>query len=310
MSEHHLPRVARRILNRPQLISERGALAVLGAIAPRLGIGRVCDAGGAVLELPAGLEKSAGNVGAPERHWDSDQPFAFNAENGIAYIPVEGELVHRYGYLEPSSGMTGYDAIKFKVQAAAGAPQVKGILVDFDSPGGEVYGCQGAAEVIFEARQAKPIWALVNEQATSAAYWLASAAHAVFAPTTADAGSIGVVMVHVDISQALAKEGLTVTLIHAGEHKVDGHPFAPLPDAVHAELQAELAEVHTLFAGAVARNRGLSVEAVLGTEARVYMAPAAVEAGLVDAVASEDEVVEEFAALLARHQPAALPRKP
>ncbi len=301
---------ARRILNRPQLISERGALAVLGAIAPRLGIGRVCDAGGAVLELPAGLEKSAGNVGAPERHWDSDQPFAFDAESGIAYIPIEGELVHRYGYLEPSSGMTGYDAIKFKVQAAAAAPQVKGILLDIDSPGGEVYGAQGAAEVIFQAREAKPIWALINEQATSAAYWLASAAHAVFAPATADAGSIVVVMVHVDISKALAKEGLSVTLIHAGAHKVDGHPFAPLPDEVRDEFQAELSEVHTLFAGAVARNRGLSVEAVLGTEARVYMGPDAVEAGLVDAVASEDEVVKEFAALLARPQPAALPRKP
>ena len=310
MSEHHLPRVARRILNRPQLISERGALAVLGALAPRLGIGRICDAGGLLLDLPAGLEKSAGNVGAPERHWDSDQPFAFDAESGIAYIPIEGELVHRYGYLEPSSGMTGYDAVKFKVQAAAAAPQVKGILVDIDSPGGEVYGAQGAAEIIFQARAAKPIWALVNEQATSAAYWLASAAHAVFAPATADAGSIGVVMVHVDMSRALEEEGLTVTLIHAGAHKVDGNPFAPLPDGVRDEFQAELAEVHTLFAGTVARNRGLSVEAVLGTEARVYMGSDAVEAGLVDAVASEDEVVKEFAALLARHQPAALPRKP
>ncbi len=299
MSDHVLPRVARRILNRPQLISERGALAVLGALAPRLGIGRVYDAQGVALEIP--LSMASGELAESDDSDRSDgRVFAFYPDTGIAYIPIEGELVHRFGHLEPFSGMTGYDAIKHKVQDAAEDSAVKGILLDIDSPGGEVFGVDGTAEAIFQAREAKPIWALVNEQATSAAYWLASAAHAVFAPVTSECGSIGVVRLHVDMSGALEKEGLAVTIITAGAHKVDGHPFAELPDDVREALQLEVNAIHELFVGVVARNRGLAVERVMGTEAAIFRGPPAMAIGLVDAVASEDEVFQGFAERLAR----------
>lgn len=305
MSDHVLPRVARRILNRPQLISERGALAVLGALAPRLGIGRVYDAHGVALEIP--LSTASGELVEPD---DRDRPagriFDFYPDTGIAYIPIEGELVHRFGHLEPTSGMTGYDAIKHKVQDAAEDAEVKGIMLDIDSPGGEVFGVDGTAEAIFQAREAKPIWALVNEQATSAAYWLASAAHLVIGPVTSESGSIGVVRLHVDMSGALDKEGLFVTIIHAGAHKAEGNPFEPLPDDVREAVQLEVNTVHEMFAGVVARNRGLSIEAVMATEAGVFMGPDAMAVGLIDAVASEDEAFRGFAERLARPESVAL----
>ncbi|HDZ74385.1 MAG TPA: S49 family peptidase [Aurantimonas coralicida] len=304
----HLPFWSRRLLGKPHLISERGALAVLGAIAPRLGIARVLDASGVALDLAAPLSPPA--AAFDDHECDGSERggrlFAFDESTGIAHIPIEGELVHRFGHLNPHSGMTGYNAIKLKVLAAAEDPAVKGTLLDFDSPGGEVFGADGAAEAIFLAREAKPIWALVNEMATSAAYWLASAANVVIAPPTADTGSIGVVMVHVDMSRALDIEGLTVTLIHAGAHKVDGHPFEPLPEGVEAGFQAEVDEIRNLFAGKVARNRGMTAAAVLDTEARVFMGAAGETAGLIDAVASEDEVIDEFAARLARAETVAL----
>ncbi len=309
MSDHALRRIARRILNQPHLISERGAVAVLGALAPRLGVGRLINADGdyELLNLPNAEDKARISLESDQgRRIDAARCFHFDAESGIAVIPIEGELVHRFGHLDPYSGMTGYDGIKMKVQAAEDDPAVKGILLDIDSPGGEVSGCDAAAEAIFAAREAQPIWALINEQATSAAYWLASAAHVVFSPVTGDAGSIGVVTLHVDMSEALEKEGLTVTLIHAGAHKIDGHPFAALPDYVRKNIQTDLTTLHELFAGKVARNRGLTMEAVLATEAEVYMAQDAIAAGLVDAVASEDEVFEEFAAQLARPESTAL----
>lgn len=306
----HLPRVARRILNKPLLISEQGALAVLGALAPRLGIARVLDASGLELDLGAPVSPPARAFTDAERDAGGrgNRLFDFDPESGIAYVPIEGELVHRFGHLDPYSGMTGYDAIKRKVAAAAVDPAVEGILLDFDSPGGEVYGAAGAAEAIFAARAAKPIWALVNELACSAAYWLASAAHVVIAPATADVGSIGVLRIHVDMSRALEEEGLTVTLIRAGAHKYDGHPFAPLPDEVLAKNQAEVEAVRLLFARGVGQGRGLPIKAVLDTEAQVFMAAEGKAAGLVDAIASEDEALQEFAARLARQQPAALPR--
>ena len=304
----YLPFNARRILNKPQLISERGALAVLGALAPRLGIARALDSAGRVIDLgppPAAAFDQEGM--GDEKPAAGRRLFDLDEATGIAVIEISGELVHKFAFLQPTSGMTGYNAIKIKLDAAIDDPAVKGILLDFDSPGGEVFGANDTAEAIFLAREAKPIWALINEQAASSAYWLASAAHLVFAPETADCGSIGVVMVHVDMSEKLRQEGLSVTLIHAGKHKVDGDPFRPLPPGIEAEFQAEVETVRTLFATKVARNRKMSVDAVLATEARIYMGASGVLAGLVDAVGSEDEIFELFATRLALADSMALP---
>jgi signal peptide peptidase SppA len=302
MTDGHLPRVSRRILNTPQLISESGAAAILGALGPRIGVSALRLPSGEVQRLDSPPALTARTVHASSRDFGSDRVFAFDPATGIARIPIEGELVHRFGHLEPFSGMTGYDAIKMKVAEAAADPAVKGILLDIDSPGGEVYGCAACAEAIFEARAAKPIWAVANELATSAAYFLASAAHNVFVPETADLGSIGVVMMHVDMSAALKQEGLNVTLIHAGAHKVDGNPFQPLPAAVREEFERGVLAVYDVFVAAVARNRGLREAAVRGTEAQIYMGADAVKAGLADGVASIDNVDAEFAAQLGRHE--------
>lgn len=295
-----LHRIARRVLNRPCLITPDGALAVLSALAPRSNIARVRlpDGDGAIQALDA-LEMEARNaaIRRPERE---HRLFDFDPETGIAYVPVEGELVHRYGHIDPCSGLTGYDGLAVKIGEAAADPLVRGILLDIDSPGGEVHGCAACAEAIATARQAKPIWAVANEMACSAAYWLASAADVLVAPATADVGSVGVVMLHADISAALTEAGITVTLIHAGAHKVDGHPYAPLPAPVRDHLQAECETVRTMFVDAVARHRRTSPDAIRATEARVYMGADALAAGLIDAVAGFEETYQEFAAQLGR----------
>lgn len=298
---HCLQRISRRVLNRPQLITPDGALAVLSALAPRANIARVALAneGGALVTLEA-PEIAARNEQARARaDGREDRCFAFDPETGIAYLPIEGELVHRYGHIDPCSGLTGYDGITVKVQEAAADPAVRGILLDIDSPGGELYGCDGCAEAIYRARQAKPVWAIANELAASAAYWLASAADVLVVPRTGDAGSIGVVMMHADMSGAMDKAGITVTLIHAGAHKVDGNPYQALPKDVQSRLQAECETARGLFVESVARYRGRPASAFEATEALVYMGEDAVTAGLADAVADFDETYQEFARSLA-----------
>ena len=314
MSEHSLPRVARRIFPAAHLISPAGAANVLAALAPRLGIGYLVEPSGHVLNFDAGNQvlpsKEAHNLGLPARNWDSSRDFAFDEATGIAHIPIEGELVHRFGHLDPHSGMTGYDGIKLKVQAAHKDESVKGILLDIDSPGGEVYGLEGAAKAILAARVDKPVWAMVNEYAASAAYWLASAADRIFLPPLGDVGSIGAVIIHKDVSGALEQAGVVITLIHAPKdgHKVDWSPIDGLSDEARDELQGRADFAYARFVAGVAEGRGISEDAVRATEARVLMAPDALAAGLIDAIAFEDEVTEEFAARLARPQPAALPR--
>lgn len=283
-----LPRIARRVFNRPQLITQEGARMVLAALAPRLGVASLRDGSGESMSLQIDTP--------PER---DRRTFAFDAETGIATIPISGELVFKSGDLDPVSGMTGYDGIKIKLLDAIAAAEVRGILFDIDSPGGEAAGVVDLAEMIFAASRIKPIWAIANELAASAAYFLASAAGNVFLPRTGEVGSIGVVLLHTDISEQLANQGVEVTLIFAGDRKVDGNPFEPLPARVRRELQAGVNEIYELFVNSVARFRGLTPQAVRATEAGVFMGGAAVAVGLADAVASEDEVYSAFASRLA-----------
>jgi ClpP class serine protease len=289
------PHIAQRLFNTPLLVEPRKAQAIMGVLAPRLGIGR--------LRLPDGGELSAAEMRAGvSLEADRGMGRVFEMFDGVAYIPIEGTLVNKSGSLDPWSGMTGYDGLAVKLNAAMEDPAVRGILFDIDSPGGEVAGLFDLVDQVFESRQSnggKPIWAVASDLAASAAYALASAADLLFLPSTGQVGSIGVVTMHVDFSKALEEEGLTVTLIFAGAHKVDGHPFAPLPEAVRADIQAEIDMVYSVLAETVGRNRPQLGEAgARATEARIFLGEGAIAGGLADGVASFREVFATMAAEL------------
>lgn len=102
------------------------------------------------------------------------------------------------------------------------------------------------------------------------------------------------VWAHQDYSGAQEQRGISVTLVHSGEHKVDGNPYEPLPEGVRTEIQGELDELRQLFAVTVSNGRNISVESVLATEARMYMGQAAVDVGFADAVMSKDQAFQTF----------------
>jgi ClpP class serine protease len=142
----------------------------------------------------------------------------------------------------------------------------------------------------------KPTIAILTDYALSAGYLLASAARQIVMPETGWAGSIGVITLHADMSAALEKDGLRVTVLSSGAHKADGNPFAPLPAPVADKIRADLAATRDLFAETVARHRGprLTKAAALATEAQVYTGPNAVAAGLADAVMRPSEAFAAF----------------
>lgn len=170
--------------------------------------------------------------------------------------------------------------------------------LEIDSFGGEVAGVFDLADTIRKARTAKPVWAFVAEHAFSAGYALASQADRIVLPRTGAVGSIGIVVMHADLSGQLTDAGVTVTLIHSGAHKVDGNPYTPLPDPVRARIQMEIDGIRTLFAETVAAGRGrsLSAEAALTTEAECYRGSDAVAAGLADEVSDPASAFATFAA--------------
>ncbi len=224
-----------------------------------------------------------------------DEPYRI--VQGAAVMPIVGSLIHNSGLMDADSGNVGYDGITARLRLAMADPQVRGIWVPIDSYGGEVSGCFDCAAEFRANREAaggKPIWFCINEAAYSAAYAIASQGDVVLAPRTAGCGSIGVVMMHVDYSEMLADEGVKVTMIHAGEHKVDGNPYEALPAEVYQEWLAGCEDVRRLFAETVAAGRGISVQAALDTEARCFDATDGLRLGLVDAVASAKDGFAAF----------------
>ncbi|MBP8141719.1 MAG: S49 family peptidase, partial [Acidovorax sp.] len=219
----------------------------------------------------------------------------YRVVDGVAVISAMGGLVHRTKLAADSSLLIGYNDLAADVEDALGKSDVHAIALVMDSPGGEVAGAFELAERIYAARGRKPIVAVADGMAASAAYLAASAADEVVLTNTSYVGSIGVVMRHVDFSRALANDGITVSHIFAGEHKIDGNPYQPLSDAVRAALQADIEGLYQMFVQAVAKHRGMDEQAVRDTRAGVYRGVAAVAARLADRIGTVDAVVAELA---------------
>ncbi|MGV8988126.1 MAG: S49 family peptidase [Cypionkella sp.] len=294
--------IAQRAFNTPLLVEPSKAMAFLSGLGPRI-TGRQLRLAG--LEMSpedmahAALTARAGILinGLAERYQrDGQTPFAM--VDGVAVVEVSGVLVHRGAWIGQSSGQTSYEGIAAQLVAAVSDPSVHGIALEIDSFGGEVAGVFDLADAIRAARAAKPVWAFVAENAFSAGYALASQADRIILPRTGAVGSIGVVVMHADLSGQLSDAGVTVTLIHSGAHKVDGNPYAPLPDPVRARIQGEIDCIRTLFAQTVAAGRGrrLTAEAALATEAECYRGVEAVVAGLADEVSDPASAFAAFAA--------------
>lgn len=222
--------------------------------------------------------------------------------SGIVTMPVVGGLVHRGGELESLSGMQSYTALHSKFEALFADDVTRGILVDGDTGGGEAAGLAELVDWLPKAsKQAgKPVWWIANTVTGSAAYWLASTSARVIAAPHSRVGSIGVYVQHVDQSKAVEKRGLVVSFIYAGDHKLDGNPFGPLPDDVRASIQSGVDKLYGDFVSAVASNREMTEEQVRATQARVYGPEEAKELGLVNGIGGLGSVLESFAEQLNR----------
>ena len=224
---------------------------------------------------------------------------------GIAVIPIHGTLVKRVLGMEAASGLTSYGGIAQEIDAALADPLVQGILLDIDSPGGEASGSFELARQIRHAATQKPVWAVANDAAYSAAYALAASAQRLIVTETGGVGSIGVIALHIDQSAKDAQEGYRYTAVTAGAHKNDFSPHHPLSDEAKAELQAEVDRLYGLFVEHVTAMRSLNADAVRATEAGLYFGANAITAGLADAVSSFETALTDFSLFLSarNHKP-------
>lgn len=220
----------------------------------------------------------------------SDKPYALT-NSGIALIPVMGTLMKRGSWMGAMSGLTGYDQIASLIDNALADAEVKSILMEIDSPGGQANGLFELAARLIQANSAKPVWGHANENAYSAAYALLSATDRAYAPNTGGVGSIGTIAMHVDQSKRDSMMGYSYTFIYAGAKKADLNSHQPLNESGLAFLEAEVQRVNGMFVSHVADRRSLTAEAVLATEAALMSPPEALDGGFIDGVATLAEVV-------------------
>lgn len=245
--------------------------------------------------IVAFLEAKAAGANFPEFEAQAARPHPSKL-GSVAIISIHGIISQRMNMLQQFSGGVSTEQLSDDISAMADDDTVKAIVLDIDSPGGSVYGVEEVAEAIYAAREKKHITALANGMAASAAYWIGAAASEFVVTPSGDVGSIGVITAHTDTSELSAKLGTKTTIIKAGKHKDLGNPHEPLSEEGLQLIQTRVDEYYDTFTGAVAKYRGVEQDAVKNGygEGAVLGSKAALSAGMVDRIATMDEVLAKL----------------
>jgi signal peptide peptidase SppA len=247
---------------------------------------------------PANTEVLAG-IGADRAVREARRQAATAVSSGgIAVLPLYGVVTQRGNMVDDISGPGSVSTQQFasNLRQALMDDTVSQILIDIDSPGGSVYGVAELADEITAARSQKPVVAIANSLAASAAYWIGCSATALYVTPGGEVGSIGVWQAHFDYSQALAAEGVTPTLVSAGKYKIEGNPYAPLDADAQGFMQSRVDDYYAAFIKGVAKGRNLPISQVrdgMG-QGRVLGADAALAQNMVDGIATFDEVLKKM----------------
>ena len=214
-------------------------------------------------------------------------------QRGIMVLPLFGLIEHRASSLVVEfSGATSTERFAGRFRQALSDPNVTGIVIDIDSPGGVVNGVDELSAEIHAARGIKPIVAVANSLMASAAFWIGSAAGEVVAIPSGEVGSIGVLMVHTESSKRDEQLGVKHTIISAGKHKTEVNPFEPLSDEAREHIQERIDDFFGMFTRRVARNRGKSVKDVVNGfgQGRLVGAKEALAEGMIDRIQTIEQV--------------------
>lgn len=291
-------RVASRLFNAPLMLRPEKAEMLCAALVDRLGIAKLETIDGPSLEA-AQLRLQASDWMSEEEP-KSPARRQYTIEERVARIPIEGTLVHRLGGVSPWSGMVGYDCLERVIEDAQSNKEVGAILLDINSPGGEVAGCFDFAKKLRNLGLrggGKPIVAFANEMACSAAYAIASSCDRIYTTQTGIVGSIGVYTLMVDMTKGLQKGGIEVKMIRAGERKARGGPYEKADAETISKLEMWVDETWGIFCQHVSEGRPLSPGAVRLMEGDWYTGPHALDVGLVDGVDTPEAIFDAVAAL-------------
>ena len=242
------------------------------------------------------MNVESGVSGDAPRMWTAANREAVKLPKAVAVLPLTGIMEPRASEYTYYFGGTSTEDYGQAFDRAMSDPAVKAVILDVYSPGGMVYGTPELARKIFNARGSKPIVAIANPMAASAALWAGTAADRFYITPSGEAGSHGVYQMHMDYSKAMEEDGIKATFISAGKYKVEGNPYEPASQEFLDNAQADVEETMGEFTSALARHRGKSSSYVMENfgQGRLLSAKKAVEVGLADGVMAFEQVVSRL----------------
>lgn len=214
----------------------------------------------------------------------------------IAVIRIHGVLVARRGTIDSAcTELISYERLRTQISAALKHELVEEIVLDFHTGGGMAMGCMELADFIRASTSIKPITAIVNFAAYSAGYYLAAACSRIICSPTGGVGSVGVIMETFEVSKWEEEVGIKYNTFYRGGHKNDCSPHEPITEQAVAEINSRLDTSYEQFTSSVAKYRGLDLQVVIGTEARLLTPEEALSIGFVDEIAPAQDAINNIA---------------
>lgn len=211
----------------------------------------------------------------------------------VAVMSISGPIYHRKSFISKIYGVVTCEDIEEQFNLLMSDERVKTVILDINSPGGTVFGIPELAEKIFNARNSKKIISIANAYAASAAYWLGSAASEFYSIPSGSVGSIGVYLMHSNLSEYYKKEGIEISFVKAGKKKTNGNPYEPLSEEARKDLQKEVDIIYTNFISAVAKHRNVTEDSVNEgfAEGGMALAKIALSENMIDGIINLDELI-------------------
>lgn len=215
--------------------------------------------------------------------------------DGVALVPLQGPILRYSGMMTDYSGAASLEGFVSDIRLAADDARVNAIVMEINSPGGEITGITQAARMIRAIAQTKPVVAYADGMMGSAAYLLGAAAREIVVDPMAVLGSLGVVLTATDRSAADQRAGVKRYEIVSSQ--TPGKRPDPSTDVGRAALQALADRQGESFLAEIAQLRGVSVADLLDATGGGGMLTGqdAVARGLADRVAGFEDTIARLA---------------
>lgn len=286
------PRLYNRFYASPLLIEETAALAIHTSLWPRMSSNAQISVSSDDIKVARATKMKTGMRGG--MLWpDADGDMFTVAKPGVAVVPVNGVLGKNMDTLDMMCGGVPVDAVRQALAQAMANKDIKTIVLDFGSPGGEVTGIEEMGSTIRAATGSKKtIYAFTDSQCCSAAYWLASQCDEIVTTPSATLGSIGVYVAWFDPSVAMQLAGYQLQMFAAGEHKGMGMPGRALSQKERDLIQARVDDVYLKFTGAVTSVRKSVTKGTM--QGQMFTGQKSMSNGLADVLVNDwDEFIRE-----------------